>query len=314
MTFLFPWGLLVLIPVAALAVMYLVMLHRRQRYVVRFASLPLLDKVMPERPQWRRHLPAALLLAALAMTGLAVARPELPVRVPYERATIVVAIDTSESMRARDVDPDRMTAALDAAGDFIEQLPDTFNVGVVTFAGSTTVIHPPDTDHPTARRSLSMVSTEARTAIGEGVLTSLDQIRGIVGPGQEQLPAHIVLLSDGSNTTGRSPTLAAEMAANAGVPVSTIAYGSDTGTLYSAGYSIPVPVDAAALADLSEATGGRPYEAESSNELQDVYREIGSSIGWRTEQREVTPFVAGLALLFGVIAAAFSLRWFSRMI
>lgn len=314
MTFLFPWGLLVLIPVAALAVMYLVMLRRRQRYVVRFASLPLLDKVMPERPQWRRHLPAALLLAALALTGLAVARPELPVRVPYERATIVVAIDTSESMRARDVDPDRMTAALDAAGDFIEQLPDTFNVGVVTFAGSTTVIHPPDTDHPAARRSLSMVSTEARTAIGEGVLTSLDQIRGIVGPGQEQLPAHIVLLSDGSNTTGRSPTLAAEMAADAGVPVSTIAYGSDSGTLFSAGYSIPVPVDAAALADLSEATGGRPYEAESSNELQDVYREIGSSIGWRTEQREVTPFVAGLTLLFGVIAAAFSLRWFSRMI
>ncbi|MDL9948340.1 VWA domain-containing protein [Gordonia sp. ABSL11-1] len=314
MTFLFPWGLLVLVPVAALAVMYLVMLRRRQRYVVRFASLPLLDKVMPERPQWRRHLPAALLLVALALTGLAVARPELPVRVPYERATIVVAIDTSESMRARDVDPDRMTAALDAAGDFIEHLPDTFNVGVVTFAGSTTVIHPPDTDHPAARRSLSMVSTEARTAIGEGVITSLDQIRGIVGPGQEQLPAHIVLLSDGSNTTGRSPTLAAEMAADAGVPVSTIAYGSDSGTLYSAGYSIPVPVDAAALADLSEATGGRPYEAESSNELQDVYREIGSSIGWRTEQREVTPFVAGLALLFGVIAAAFSLRWFSRMI
>ncbi|MEE3852080.1 VWA domain-containing protein [Gordonia sp. LSe1-13] len=314
MTFLFPLGLLVLVPVVALAAAYLVMLRRRQRYVVRYAALPLLDKVIPERPQWRRHLPAALLLVALALTGLAVARPELPVRVPYERATIVVAIDTSESMRAQDVEPDRMTAALDAAGEFIEQLPNTFNVGVVTFAGTTTVAHPPDTDHAQARRTLQTVSTDSRTAIGEGVLTSLDQIRSVVGPGQEELPAHIVLLSDGSNTSGRSPELAAQEAAAAGVPVSTIAYGSENGTLNNGFYAIPVPVDAAALADLSEATGGRSYEAASSDELQDVYREIGSSIGWRTEQREVTPFVAGIALLVGLIAAAFSLRWFSRLI
>ncbi|MDY6809026.1 VWA domain-containing protein [Gordonia sp. HNM0687] len=314
MTFLFPWGLLVLIPVAVLAVAYVVMLRRRQRYAVRFAALPLLDSVVPEQPRWRRHVPAALLVVALALTGLAVARPELPVRVPYERATIMVAIDTSASMRARDVEPDRLTAALDAAGEFIEQLPDTFNVGVVTFAGTTTVMHPPDTDHEAARGTLQMATTESRTAIGEGVLTSLDQIRGVVGPGQEDLPAHIVLLSDGSNTSGRPPALAAQVAAAAGVPVSTIAYGSESGTLNSGVYAIPVPVDAAVLADLSEATGGRSYEAASSDELQDVYEEIGSSIGWRTEQREVTPFVAGIALLVGLVAAAFSLRWFSRMI
>lgn len=314
MTFLFPLGLLVLIPVAALAIAYLVMLRRRERYVVRFSALPLLDKVIPERPRWRRHIPATLLVVALAFLAVAVARPELPVRVPYERATIVVAIDVSDSMRARDVDPDRLTAALDAAGDFIEQLPDEFNVGVVTFAGNATVTHPADTDHEGARRSLRMVTTEPRTAIGDGVQVSLDVIRAAVGPGQEELPAHLVLLSDGSNTSGTPIDAAAEQAAAAGVPVSTIAYGSEWGTLDSGGFRVPVPVDAEALADLSGATGGTAYEAESSDELRNVYRDIGSSIGWRTEQREVTPWVAGIALLFGLAAAAFSLRWFSRLV
>lgn len=314
MTFLFPLGLLVLIPVAALAIAYLVMLRRRERYVVRFSALPLLDKVIPERPRWRRHIPATLLVVALAFLAVAVARPELPVRVPYERATIVVAIDVSDSMRARDVDPDRLTAALDAAGDFIEQLPDEYNVGVVTFAGNATVTHPADTDHEGARRSLRMVTTEPRTAIGDGVQVSLDVIRAAVGPGQEELPAHLVLLSDGSNTSGTPIDAAAEQAAAAGVPVSTIAYGSEWGTLDSGGFRVPVPVDAEALADLSGATGGTAYEAESSDELRNVYRDIGSSIGWRTEQREVTPWVAGIALLFGLAAASFSLRWFSRLV
>jgi len=294
---------------------------------VRYAALPLLDKVIPERPRWRRHLPAALLLVTFGLVGLAVARPEMPVRVPYERATIVVAIDTSESMQARDVSPDRLTAALAAAGDFIDQLPASFNVGVVTFAGTTIVTHVPDTDHDAARASLRSVVTSSRTAIGEGVFTSLEQIRSAAGaagatgaPGQpggpddERLPAHIVLLSDGSNTSGRSPAAAAVAAAAAGVPVSTIAYGTEDGVIDSGGYPVPVPVDARTLDELADATGGTAYSAASSDELQDVYRDIGSSIGWRTEWREVTPYVAAIALLFGLLAATLSLRWFSRLI
>lgn len=317
MTFLFPLGLLMLVPVALLALTYAVTLRRRQRYAVRYAALPLLDRVIPERPRWRRHLPPAFLLLALALCGLAVARPEMPVRVPYERATIIVALDTSESMRARDVDPDRLTAAVAAAGDFIEQLPDTFNVGVVTFAGAASVVHAPDTDHEAARRSLQMLSTQSRTAIGEGVFTSLDQIIGVTQQpedGQDRLPGHVVLLSDGSNTSGRGTDEAALGAVAAGVPVSTIAYGTEDGVLDDGGYAIPVPVDARTLAELSETTGGTAYSAASSDELQDVYRDIGSSIGWRTEWREVTPFVAALALAFGVVAAGLSMRWFSRLV
>lgn len=314
MSFLFPLGLLMLVPVALLAVAYVATLQRRQRYAVRYAALPLLDKVIPERPQWRRHLPAALLLVTLGLAGLAAARPEMPIRVPYERATIIVAIDTSESMQARDVEPDRLTAALAAAGDFIDQLPENFNVGVVAFAGSTVVVHPPGTDHGAARASLQSITTQSRTAIGDGVFTALDQVRSVTGDDGQNLPGHIVLLSDGSNTTGRSPTAAARAAAAAGVPVSTIAYGTEDGVMESYGYSTPVPVDAETLAELADATGGTAYSAASSDELQDVYRDIGSSIGWRTEWREVTPHVAAIALVCGLGAAALSLRWFSRLV
>ncbi|MET0455223.1 MAG: VWA domain-containing protein [Mycobacterium sp.] len=314
MTFLYPMGLLLLVPVAVLAVSYLAALRRRQRYAVRYAALPLLDKVIPERPRWRRHVPAALLLATLGLIGLAVARPEMPVRVPYERATIIVAIDTSESMQARDVSPDRLTAAVSAAGDFIDQLPERFNVGVVTFAGSTVVVHSPGTDHAAARASLQSLFTQSRTAIGEGVFTALDQIRTVTGDDGEELPAHVVLLSDGSNTAGRSLDSAAAAAVAAGVPVSTIAYGTADGVMDAGGYPISVPVDTETLAQLADDTGGNAYTAASSDELQDVYRDIGSSIGWRTELREVTPFVAAIALACGLVAAGLSLRWFSRLV
>ncbi|KWX25345.1 VWA domain-containing protein [Mycolicibacterium wolinskyi] len=314
MTFLFPAALMLLVPVALLAVGYLVTLRRKQRYAVRYAALPLLDKVIPERPQWRRHVPAALLLITLGLLALTAARPEMAVRVPYERATIIVAIDTSESMQARDVEPDRLTAAIAAAGDFIDQLPPAFNVGVIAFAGSTVVVHAPDTDHAGAKDSLRSIGTSSRTAIGEGVFAALAQIRTVTGDEGTDLPAHVVLLSDGTNTSGRSPTAAARAAVAAGVPVSTIAYGTEGGVMESYGYSTPVPVDAETLAELADTTGGTAYAAASSDELADVYRDISSSIGWRTEWREVTPFVAALALVFGLVAAGLSLRWFSRLV
>jgi Ca-activated chloride channel family protein len=314
MTFLYPLGLLMLVPVALLVAAYVATLRRRQRYAVRYAALPLLDKVIPDRPKWRRHLPAAALLVALGLTAVAAARPEIPVRVRYERATIIVAIDNSASMRARDVQPDRLTAAVNAAGKFIDQLPKSFNVGVVTFAGSAAVVHPPDTNHQAAEARLQRITTQASTATGEGVFTSLNQIRSLTGADNKQVPARIVLLSDGSNTVGRSPDEAARAGAAAGVPVSTIAYGTANGVLDMDGEEIPVPVDSAALAKLAQTTAGTAYAAASSDELQHVYKDIGSSVGWRTEHREVTPYVAAIALVFGLVAAALSLRWFSRLV
>lgn len=316
MTFLSPLWLLILVPVAALALAYVVLQRRRQRYAVRFASLPMLDKVVPRRPGWRRHLPATLVVVALACLGLAAARPELSLRVPYDRATVLIAIDTSGSMAAPDVPPTRLEAAKAAAVAFVDQLPDTVNVGVVSFAGSSAVVAAPSTDHNQVQQQISALQLAGGgTAIGESVFASVDQIEAMIADaGGEPVPSRVVVLSDGSNTAGRSPDAAARAANQAGVPVSTIAYGTEDGVMPNARGGTRVPVDGETLAQLADSTGGTAYTAETGEELRDVYTDIGSSIGWRTEQREVTPYLAALALLISVAAGALSLRWFSRLI
>ncbi|GAB97943.1 Ca-activated chloride channel family protein [Kineosphaera limosa] len=337
MTLLSPWWLLALIPIVALVVGYVVAQRRRRRYAVRFATLPMLARVAPRSPGWRRHLPAGLLVAALVAFTVAAARPEVELRVPHERATVIVAIDVSRSMEATDVQPTRLDAARDAAASFIEDLPDTFQVGVVTFSGVATVLAPPTTDHADVVRRLQSLNLANATAIGEAVFTSLDQIAAVArsseepGSGQPtptpgptgepgdpdepaQVPARIVLLSDGTNTRGREVPEAADAAAAAEVPVSTIAYGTPNGVIdIGMGRLVAVPVDEMTLRQLAEATGGQAYRAGSGQELASVYEDIGSSIGWRTEPREVGGYVTGAALLLALVAAALSLRWFARL-
>ena len=316
MNFLSPLWLLILLPVAALGLAYVIMQRRRQRYAVRFASLPMLDKVVPRRPGWRRHLPASLVLIALTCLGIAAARPELSLRVPYDRATIMIAIDTSGSMRATDVSPNRLEGAKAAAVAFVDDLPDTVNVGVVSFAGSSAVVAPPSTDHALVQQQIASLQTAGGgTAIGESVFTSINQIEALAADADgEPVPSRVVVLSDGSNTAGRSPAAAAAAASDAAVPVSTIAFGTADGMMPNARGGTPVPVNGETLAQLADATGGTAYSAESGEQLADVYSDIGSSIGWRTEVREVTPYLAALALLVAVGAGTLSLRWFSRLI
>jgi Ca-activated chloride channel family protein len=314
MTFLSPWWLLLLVPVLVLAVAYVWQQRRQSRYAVRFASLPMLERLAPRRPGWRRHVPAALLLLAFVGLALAVARPEADVRVPRKNATVIVAIDVSISMRATDVEPSRLQAASAAARRFVEGLPDEINVGLVTFSGSTAVRAAPTTDHEEVENALSSLTLSTRTAIGEGVFTSLGEIAATAAKyGQKKVPATVVLLSDGTNTTGRTPQEAAAAAREAGVPVSTIAYGTQTGTVELDGQLVPVPVDTETLATLAKETDGRAYTAQTSDELNGVYDDIRSSVGFRSEHREITQWFAGLALLLGLAAAGLSLRWFSRL-
>lgn len=334
MTFLSPWWLLLLLPVLALLGAYVLAQRRRRRYAVRFAALPMLDSVAPDRPGWRRHAPAAAFVLALSTLAVATARPETDIRVPHERATVIVAIDVSRSMEATDVAPNRLDAARVAAATFVEGLPDSFNVGVVTFSGTTAVLSEPTTDHTAVVARLQGLSLADSTAIGEAVFTALDQVAAMAARGDDadpdaaegsaggdestdgeavEVPARIVLLSDGSNTRGREPAEAATAATEAGVPVSTIAYGTASGVIESQGRSIPVPVDEESLAALADATGGQAYTASSGDELTAVYEDIGSSIGWRTEARELTPYLAALALLLMTVAGAMSLRWFARL-
>lgn len=321
MTFLSPGRLWLLLAVLALVAVYLVAQRRRSAYAVRFTNLALLDRVAPRRPGWRRHLPAGAFLAMLGLLVVGFARPTAEVEVPRERATVMVAIDVSNSMQATDVAPSRIEAAKQAAGAFVDQLPERFNVGLVTFSGSASVVVAPTQDHAAVRAAVQDLELGPATAIGEAVFSSLQGIASVDNglseadgaDGGEPAPARIVLMSDGSNTAGRSPAEAAQAATAAGVPVSTIAYGTAEGTITLGGETQAVPVDVDSLRTLAEDTGGEAYTATSGEELGEVYADIGSSVGTRAEQQEVSAWFIGAGLLAAALAAAFSLLWFSRL-
>jgi Ca-activated chloride channel homolog len=306
-----PLWLWLLVLVAALVAAYLIAQRRRTKYAVRFATLPMLEKVAPVRPGWRRHAPAVAFLAALTVLTIAIARPVADIRVPRERATVLVAMDVSNSMAATDVAPNRFEVAKQAAVEFVRDLPAKFNVGLVSFARTATVVAAPSTNHQATVDAINGLELNDSTAIGDAVLTSLQAIRTI--DPDDPPPSRIVLLSDGGNTSGSPIDEAAQAASSAGVPVSTIAYGTPEGTVNLEGRTIPVPADGEALQGLADATSGSFYSAESDEQLRDVYSDLQSSIGWTTEPREITNLVAGIALAAALLAALASLFWFSRL-
>ncbi|HEX8582045.1 MAG TPA: VWA domain-containing protein [Acidimicrobiales bacterium] len=314
MTFLSPSRLLLLVGVAALAAAYLAVQARRDRYAVRFTNLALLDVVAPERPRWRRHLPAvAFLLAVTALVG-AFARPARDERVPRERATVMMAIDTSLSMQAEDITPDRIRAAKAAAADFVDLLPDSINLGLVSFDGVARVEVPPTTEHVLVQTAIADLELHESTAIGEAIYACLDAIDTMPpAPDGAPVPGRIVLMSDGETTVGRPNEEAAQAAADAEVPVSTIAFGTDAGMVTVDGTAITVPVDEDALANIAEVTGGTSFTAASADQLEEVYADIGSSLGYETEQREITGWFLGAGLVLLLLAAAGSLVWSSRL-
>jgi len=307
-----PERLWLLAVVAAVAVAYVLLQRRRSRYAVRLPGLALLASVAP-RLGWRKHVASAALLLSMVGATAAFAEPRAEVQVPRERATVVVALDVSLSMAADDVDPDRMTAAKAAAVEFVEGLPATFDVGLVTFSGTASQAVAPTRDRAAVSRAIDELTMGNGTAIGKAVASSLTTAGG-AADGGEEVPAHVVLLSDGANTVGRPVSAAARDAVSAGIPVSTIAYGTQEGEVQIDGRRMRVPVDAPALAELATDTGGTAYEAASGDELEDVYAEIGSTVGTTTESREVSAGVAGLALLSAVGAGAAALAWSPRSV
>ncbi|MDH2425448.1 VWA domain-containing protein [Sphaerisporangium sp. TRM90804] len=314
MTLASPVWLWLLVPVLAILALYVVMHRRRSRYAVRFTNLDLLEKVAPKGPGRRRHVPAAAFGAMLVLLVVGFARPSADVQVPRERATIMVAFDVSASMEATDVSPDRFTAARNAAREFVQGLPPRFNLGLVAFSAAAAVSVPPTTDRPAVLAAIDRLTTSSGTAIGEAVSTSLDAIRSLDADADaDPPPAHVVLLSDGSNTTGRPVEQAARQATESGVPVTTIAYGTADGVIDIGGREVPVPVDGPSLKGLADGTGGGFYEAASGDQLQAVYDDIGTSVGYRTERREVWPWFVGAGLLAAMLAAATSMLWFSRL-
>jgi Ca-activated chloride channel homolog len=316
MSFLVAWRLWLLLGVAALVVAWIVSLRRRRRDTVRFTNVALLDVVAPERPNWRRHLPAALWLLALTLLVVGFARPARDVRVGRDRATVVLALDVSLSMQATDVDPSRLEAAKAAATEFVEGLPDGIDLGLVTFSGAATVAVAPTHDRRAVLQAIDGVELSESTAIGEAIFAGLGAIAE-TPPAEDgsPTPGRVVVLSDGETTTGRPDTDAATAAAEAEVPVDTIAYGTADGTAEDpeTGEPTPVPVAPEPLAETASTTGGEAYEADSLSTLVEAYQDITTAFGYEDEEREVSGWFIGSALIAFALGACFSLLWQQRL-
>jgi Ca-activated chloride channel homolog len=322
------WALL-LVPVALAA--YLFAQRRRGGYAVRFTNLDLLANVVTRSPGWRRHLPPALYLLALTALAISMARPQATTLVPKEQATVMLVLDVSGSMNATDVHPTRMVAAQQSATTFVQELPKKLRVGVVSFASTAQTLTRPTTDRVAVYQAIATLHAEGATAMGDGIERALDVKRPPGGPtGQglapaptpavpdTQLPMVVLLLSDGANTQGKvRPMDAAAHAKALGVPVFTIALGTDQGMVDVPNETgqlqrVPVPPDELTLQRIAEVTGARFFAAPSDRELKSIYRQLGSKIGFVKEPQEVTVLFAAAGLLLLVAGMTLSLAWFSR--
>ena len=318
MTFQSPWWLFALLVVAALVGLYVVLQMRRKAYAARFTNVALLGTIVPKRPGWRRHTAFGLLALGLATLVVSLAVPSTEVRVPRERATVVMAVDVSLSMQATDIQPDRFRAMQSAGKEFVDVLPDRINLGLVSFAGTATTLVQPTTDRAAVANAIDNLDLAESTAIGEAIFTSLTAIENfqstVEAGDAEPPPARIVLLSDGQTTVGREDTQAIAAAQDAGVPVSTIAFGTDYGTLELEGETVPVPVDRAALEEIADQTGGSYSEAASAAELEEVYADLGSQIGYTTEPQDISPRFVRVGVALVLLGAVLSLLWTNRLV
>jgi Ca-activated chloride channel family protein len=319
MHFVSPIYLLLLVVVLAALVGYLLLQLRRKKYAARFSNVALLSSVAPKRPGWRRHATFALLLVGLAVLSVGVAQPTAAVKVPRDRATVMMALDVSLSMEAQDVLPDRIDAAKAAAKNFADQLPKSINLGLVKFGGAASVVVPPTTDRNALKVAIDGLQLQDSTAIGDAVLACLDAIsvfsKSSTAAGDQPAPARIVLLSDGANNKGTSVDDAATAAKQAKTPVSTIAFGTPNGTVDVQGAGeVPVPADRQTLQALADDTGGSFHTAESESELKSVYQNIGTQIGYTTEQRDISWRFLLIGVLFVLAAAGAGLFWGGRLV
>lgn len=314
-----PWLLLLLLLPIALVIAYVIRQRTRSAYAVQFTNLDLLDEIAPDTPGWRRHLPAMALVLTLVMLVIGLARPTRQVDVPVEASTVVLAMDVSISMDARDVEPRRLDAAQEAAYRFLEEVPDQVRIGLVSFAETAVANVAPTEDRDAIRSAIERLQLRPGTAIGEALLTSVDMIQADLAALQAQTdedepnPATIVVLSDGDTTAGRPDAVGVRAAQEAEIAVSTISFGTTSGIINFQGQIVPVPANGRALDAIAQDTGGRFFDAESAQALTEVFESLGVAVGFTTEEVEVViPFMVA-ALILGTAAAITSLIWFSRL-
>ena len=318
MSFQWPLALLGLLVVPLLVALYVVRERRRSAVAARFASPQLLPGVIDRAPHWRRHVPPAVMLAALTALLVGMARPHATVSVPREEATVVVAIDTSASMMAKDVRPTRLTAARAAAARFVRTVPEAFRVGIVSVASRPVAVVPPTEDREVVSAGLAALRPGEGTALGDAVALSLELTRPADTRGPRP-PAAILLLSDGAQTVGRlRPEAAARRARALRTPVYTVALGTPQGiverTLPGGFREVTrVPPDPRTLQAIAATSGGEFFAAPDAKRLRRVYDDLASRLGRRKERREITDvFSAGAALLM-LAGATTATLWFRRV-
>jgi Ca-activated chloride channel family protein len=298
--------------------------RRRARFPVAYTNIDVLASVMETRSSFRRWVPLVLFLLALTFATGALARPRTHLSVPEDNATVVLVVDVSGSMRADDVEPTRLDAAISAMRTFLDKLPKRFKVGLVAFSSESEVLSPPTRDRQAIRDALGYLQPEAGTAIGDGLEAAVNQAKrslaldGVQRKPNQPIPAAIVLLSDGAQNRGRlQPLQAAEHARQAKIKVYTVSLGTPDGVV-SFGFglfvnSIPVPPDPPTMRAIARATGGKSYTAQTSSKLSSVYKSLGSSIGRRTELREITSWFVAIAAVLLIASLATARAWEGRV-
>lgn len=294
---------LLVVPLGALALR--ATQARRRRDALRFPAAATLAGVLPRTPAWRRWLPTALLGLAAATLAVALAKPERTVAVPVEQASVVLVSDASGSMAATDVKPTRLDAARGAAKSFLDKVPDSLRVGLVGYSTIPHTVLRPTQDRDTVRSTLNGLVADGGTATGDALAEALKSLEPS-NPKARRPPAAILLLSDGATTDGQDPVAVAREAGRLKVPVYTVALGTPEGVVPGgAGGVTPVPPDPETLQRISKASGGKAYTAENSDELNGIYEKLGSQVGTKPVQRQMTAGFAGagFALLLMAVGA-----------
>ena len=319
-----PAALLALLGVVVVAVVYVVRLPYRRRYAVTLPTTRALALVAPRRPGWQRHVSTALFLAAIATTAIAFARPVQEHIVPRHLGSLIVALDTSNSMRATDVKPERLDAAQRAAVQFVGTVPGFVNIGLVTFSGTATVAVAPTSDRRRLRAAVETAGFGEGTSLGEGIRASITAVEQQAA--DLELTAHrrgrassppppsaVVMFSDGQQTLGADERVAVDVARRAKVPVSTIAIGTRHGTVTLSGTRIDAPVDRRSLAAVADATHGHAYVDRPGTEYGSVYEAFTKRLGSISDTRDLTGWLLGVALGLGVAALVAAFVWGQRV-
>ncbi len=351
MPFLWPEFLWLLLAVPLLVLLYVLLLRRRKKFALRYASLSLVKDALGAGGRWRRHVPPLLFLIALTLMIASIARPTAVLTLPSQQETVILAMDVSGSMKAKDVEPTRLIAAQNAARTFVADLPAKTRIGVVEFAATASLVQSPTHSREDVLAAIDRFQLQRGTATGSGILVSMatlfpdaginvsDFIYGTglephrgrsldnkkeaekekpefkpVPPGSYSSAA-IILLSDGQRTTGPDPLKAARLAADRGVRIYTVGIGTQDGEVTTfEGWSFRARLDEETLKEIASMTLGEYFYAGSAADLKKVYQTLTSRMVLETKQSEITALFAAVATAFALAAGALSLLWFNRIL